>query len=53
MVSLLGKYSKFAGAGEKAGVRAALAETAQASTASTPLETAAPDDAASNSDAPF
>lgn len=53
MVSLLGKYSKFAGAGEKAGVRASLAEAVQANTATATPETAAPDDASSHSDAAF
>ncbi len=48
MVSLLGKYSKFAGAGDKATVRAAVAELA-AATVSEP-EQAAPAD---KSDAPF
>ncbi|MBT3065818.1 inositol monophosphatase family protein [Rhodoferax sp. U11-2br] len=36
MVGLLGKYSKFAGAGDKAGVRAAVAEMAAASAEETP-----------------
>ncbi|MBB1076811.1 inositol monophosphatase [Rhodoferax sp. 4810] len=53
MVSLLGKYSKFAGAGDKAAVRAAVADMAQASTATAPLATDTPDEASSNADAPF
>ena len=48
MVSLLGKYSKFAGAGDKAAVRAAVAESAQTHAAA-----ATPEEAPSNSDAPF
>ncbi|OQW89962.1 MAG: inositol monophosphatase [Rhodoferax ferrireducens] len=48
MVSLLGKYSKFAGAGDKAAVRAAVAELA-----ATAAVAAAPEEAPSSSDAPF
>jgi len=48
MVSLLGKYSKFAGAGDKAAVRAAVAELAATSAVA-----AAPEEAPSSSDAPF
>jgi len=53
MVSLLGKYSKFADAGDKAAVRSAVANLAHASAATAPLATARPDDASSDSDAPF
>jgi len=48
MVSLLGKYSKFAGAGDKAAVRAAVAEMAE-----TNAVAAAPEEAPSSTDAPF
>jgi myo-inositol-1(or 4)-monophosphatase len=44
MVGLLGKYSKFAGAGDKAGVRAAVAEMAAAS-AEEPLPASPKEDA--------
>lgn len=53
MVSLLGKYSKFAGAGEKAAVRAAVAEAGQASAAAATLAVPPADDSSRNSDAPF
>jgi myo-inositol-1(or 4)-monophosphatase len=43
MVNILGKYSKFAGAGDKASVRAAVADMAAAN-AEEPLPTAAKDD---------
>ena len=48
LVSILGKYSKFAPAGEKAALRQAAIADAAAQTAETPAP-----DAASNSDAPF
>lgn len=48
MVNVLGKYSKFAGAGDKAAVRAAVSELAAAASPDT-----AGDDAQSDADAPF
>ena len=52
LVPILGKYSKFAGAGDKAAVRqAAEEETADAATPAS--ETAAPSDASATGDAPF
>ena len=55
LVPILGKYSKFAGAGDKAAVRqAAEDDTAEASASSAPeSETAAPSDASATGDAPF
>ena len=57
LVTILGKYSKFAGAGEKAAVRQALgqdsgaADSSEADTADTPADGAAP--ATAQGDAPF
>ncbi|TXT39361.1 MAG: inositol monophosphatase [Comamonadaceae bacterium] len=51
MVALLGKYSKFAGAGDKVAVRAAVAEMAKASPPVEVIEDSTPANAAS--DAPF
>jgi myo-inositol-1(or 4)-monophosphatase len=54
MVALLGKYSKFAGAGEKASVRAAVAEMARTTETVTAAEDTLPAaPAADLPDAPF
>jgi myo-inositol-1(or 4)-monophosphatase len=54
MVALLGKYSKFAGAGEKAAVRASVAEMARTTETVTVAEDTQPTvPAADLPDAPF